>query len=149
MNLGFGIMHAGVSPYGLLEPAESDVQPIVLGEARYIDPETKDHVLDEDGNYLQTSGTRSRVLLALTTTLNSSSVLPGLGHDLKSITKLDSTAEKRLKSKVLQALRQLIEVEKAIAVDSILVTILSGKVEITVSFRDLISNEPDVALVKF
>jgi hypothetical protein len=86
-TLGAGLAPAGLSPAGFGTPATGDAvatgTPLrttqgTSGGGRYIDPQTRDYVVDAEGRLVGIGGVQQRVQLALTTTAGSS-ILTTLG----------------------------------------------------------------------
>ena len=140
---GFGTYAYGMSPYGLGTPATGVAPPVGAAGSRYINPQTRDYEIDPaTGQQAQMPGIRQRVLLALTTVLASSTAVPGMGVRLPK--KMGTTYEAEVRNAVLVALRQMIEVEKVLRVDAIIVKRTgTGRSSITVSYTDLTTGEAD------
>lgn len=141
---GFGNSPFGQFPFGVGSSATPDPLLGETTEARFIDPITKDFVSDPITNRLQDMPVLDqRVLLAITTTLQSSSAMPGLGIDFSTLKKIDAQFVSRVQSKIKLALLQMTDVEKVISISSILVKVGAvGRVHIKVSYIDLSTQLP-------
>lgn len=81
--VGLGGTPIGSSPFGMGTPIAAAAPPEqALQAARYIDPVTRDYVAGDDGEYLAMPSVRQRALIALGTTLGSSSALLEAGLKL-------------------------------------------------------------------
>jgi len=143
MSDGFGLMPFGLGPFGLETPDDPPEPPTGTAGSRYINPATGDYETDGvTGQLKQMPRTRQRVLLALVTLRRSASTSPGFGG--KYPRKMGTTFEIETRQAVLFALKHLIEVEKAIRIENILIERgLGSRARITVSYTDLDTNEPD------
>ena len=148
---GFGNSPVGTSPFGLGQPtttAEPPTVKVLAGLAtpgcRYLDPNTRDYVHDDDsGQLAQMPTTRQRVLLALLTVKGSSTVLPNLG--VRMPRKITEAFERETQHAVQSALHRLTVIERVVAVRAIKVERLAGtgRVGVTVEFVDLTTGEED------
>ena len=137
---GFGTMSFGLTPFGLGSPQAPGEAPTGGGGVRFINPVTRDYEIDAaTGQYAQMPSVRQRVMLSVGTELNSSGV-EGFGALLPR--KIGADFDAQARSTVVSALRQLIEVEKAIRLDSVTTERGTlGRARINISFTDLVTGE--------
>lgn len=156
---GFGDQPAGGSPYGLGTPSvQADLGGKALRVAnsnkqtgsRYFDPQKKDYVIGDDGRIEGMDDVQQLVVLAVTTTLGSSSD-SDLGQTLRSIDRITSNIEKRVESTLTQAVSRLVA-DGLIQVLGVRVTIVRpGVVHVRFQWRNLLSgldNETFVPLTR-
>lgn len=143
---GFGNSPFGITPFGTGTPAVAQAPPESPPEgARYLNPSTRDYEQGSDGEYKRMPITRQRVLLALTTLYNSSSVL--IGQGLKLPRKMDRHFEQRARVAVETVLRPLV-LERAIRLDGVAVERTStGRARIRVDFTDLATRQRDSVVI--
>jgi len=139
---GFGLMPAGLGPFGLGTPAEAPEAIEPTNGSRYINPATRDYEVDAvTGQFSQMPPTRQRVLLALTTRRDTSG-LPGFG--LKMPARMGDTFEAEARAAVQLALRHMTELERSLRVNAIVVEKGAlGRARLTVFYTDLLSGERD------
>lgn len=135
---GFGTIAFGTGPFGSGTPDAGEDPPTGEVGSRYLNPSTRDYQADPATRQLaQMPSTRQRVLLALTTELDSSAV-PGFGSRLPR--KMGGTYEAEVRAAIASALRQLTDVEKIVRLGIVQVERgLGGRSRITVPFTDLLS----------
>lgn len=115
---GMGFAPLGFSLFGYGVPASAGVDSGFIlqespnsasGDARYIDPYTRDYVIDEDGVVKGESAIASQVRLALFTT-KGSSVVQNLGSEFSNVKTFEKkTFERKMQQVVQQALSDLIK----------------------------------------
>ncbi len=134
---GLGLFSAGLGPFGIGTPDAPAAIPAPGAGSRYINPASRDYQQDASTRQLaQMPGVRQRVLLALTTLLGSSTAVRDFGTRRRS--KMGTTYDAEVRADVTSALRQLVEVEKIVVLESISVQRGGGgRSLITVSYRDL------------
>jgi len=143
MSKGFGTGPFGLFAFGAGLPDQGESLPPNLA-IRYLDPNTKDFAANEDGTFQEMPSTRQRVLLALATTKGTAAGLDTFGSTHPLIGVIDSQFDSKVNNSVREALKQLTEVEKIITLDGVeIVKSPNGRVEITVSYTDLISQDQD------
>jgi phage baseplate assembly protein W len=143
-NYGYGLAPIGYFPFGLYSPQENEAANISVPGARYLDPVEKDFTASVDGNLDTMPSVRQRVLLALSTGLGTSSVLPDFGNAIPTIKKIDQRFEILLKDSVKTALYQLTDIEKVIIIEDIIIDQnIQGRVSYTVVYNDLTTNKLD------
>lgn len=140
-DLGFGASGFGSSGFGFGTPASASssqsrifVQADGLqGNCAYIDPQTRDYVLDERGNKLGWDSIRQRVYLALRTKLGSS-VVTDQGIALPSGT---ITADLSIKNKnaVNAALKTMVDANLIEVVQVLTIRRGQSAVQIQVDWR--------------
>ena len=87
---------------------------------RDINPQTRDYEIDSvTKQQAQMPGLRQRVLLAVTTVLASSTAVPSMGVALPK--KMGTSYEAQVRNAVVMSLRQMIDVEKVLSCDAIIV----------------------------
>lgn len=135
-------MSAGLGPFGLGTPADSTERPTGKAGSRFLNPQTRDYEIDPaGGQYKQMPGTRQRVLIAVTTALNSSGQR-GLG--IKPPGRMSETFEAEQRAAVAEALRPMTEVEKSVRLDGVIVERGSGgRARTTIIFKDLVNGNTD------
>lgn len=132
------------SPFGLGTPDDATPPPPggQLG-ARYLDPVSKDYAVGPDGEYLRMPTLRQRVLLAIGTVLDSSSVQQTVGMRLPD--RVDSNFERRVQFSVKSALASLVSAGE-LRIDSVSVALpIPGRALITVAYTNLLTGESDSA----
>lgn len=140
---GFGNSSFGNSAFGDGDPDEGLSLPVNLS-IRYINPDTKDLGVDDDGTFLSMPGVRQRVLLALATAKGSVIGSEEFGSTIFEIGAIDSQFDSKVRSSINDALKQLVEIEKVISLDGIEIYKQSGgRVVITVSYTNLIEQDQD------
>lgn len=131
-----------VPPFGAGTPAEAPAPPERSPSgARFIDGATGDYARGDDGEYLRMPATRQRVLLALTTLQDSSTVMPDEG--LRMPRKIGDGFEHQARNAIKAALAPLVS-EGAIHIDAIAFDReRPGRVGATVVYTDLASGAQD------
>lgn len=137
---GFGTSAMGVAPFGVGTPAIPPPAPTGSAGSRFIDPLKRDYSVDAaTGQFKQMPGTRQRVMLAVLTELESSGIR---GFGIKPPTRMGTTFEAEMRGAVRTALRQMIEVEKCLRLDGVIVERgASGRASTTILYKDLITGE--------
>ena len=140
-DVGSGLMSAGLGPAGMWEPDDSaQTLPDPSTLIRELDPTTKTYSYDSDTRQLtQIGGTLQRVAWLLSTEFGSSTALPTTG--LARPVKITSQIVSDTKSRVLKALRPVIEIDRVIRVISIDVVSGGSRVAGTVNYQDLTTNQ--------
>ncbi len=143
---GFGLMPAGLGPFGLGTPAQGAEPPSGPAGSRYLNPITRDYQVDEEtGQFAQMPAVRQRVLIIVLTLKNSSAV-KGLGVRLPP--RMDETFESAVKAEITLALRQLTDVERVARLEDVKVDRgRSGRARITVVYTDLTTATRDQVTV--
>jgi len=130
----------GSTPFGYGTPTTAGTLPKRVAAANYLNPATKDYEQDPDtGELAQMPIVRQRVLLALTETFGSSSARPTDG--ILTPRKIGKDFQRAMADAVRQALRQLIEVERAIRVDDVTVRHEGSRAITTLSYTDLATGQ--------
>jgi len=139
---GVGISPVGLFPAGFALPETAADPPDGPDQARYLDYLLRDYVLRSDGELERMPITRQRVLLALSTLLESSTVQPEFGVRLPGI--IDQQDEAAVRSAVRVALRHLTSdgsvLLKAVTVNS---SDVIGRSQITVEYEDTSTLDSD------
>jgi hypothetical protein len=107
------------------------------GQARLIDPDTRDYAFDEDGRTIGMSGVRQRVYLALATVRGSSAVA-SLGQGYTSIQRIGDNTTAQIENEINLALADLIA-DGSITLLSISIrrdTTITSRLSIVVQWRD-------------
>jgi len=127
--------------YGFFTPATTEAPPSGAAGCRYINPATRDYEVDSDtGQLAQMPAKRQRVLIAVMTELGSSSALQDLG--IRRPRKMGTNFEGEMRAAVRATLRTMVDVEKVIRIDDIIVKRGSGgRAETTIVFTDLETEE--------
>lgn len=151
LTLGAGACRAGLAvagfgdPYAGEEPQGTALQNHVNGslqDARYIDPYTKDYIIDEQGRTQGQTSVSQQVYLALLTTFGSS-VNANLGSQFSNIktfsrktiaAQIDSVVRKSLSNLISNNSIQLIRTEVSLNTNNI-------ATNITVYWRDNFTNQ--------
>ncbi len=140
---GFGVLRAGLSPFGLGSPASASLPPDGAAGCRWINPATRSYEQDETTRqFKQMPSIRQQVYLAVATLLESSSTLRTQG--IRPPQKMGDTYEAEMKAAVALALRHLTDIRKVVRIDGI--TVLKGRGQrsrTTVSFTDLTTGKAD------
>ncbi len=146
----------GTSPFGFGSPATTDVnvgRALAMtdgirtqGDARYIDPKTRDYAVDSDtGRILGMTSAQQRVYLALVT-VKGSAADPTLGTDVRQVQTLAVNSIARIENATRAALAQLVN-ERAIRVVSIDVSVSGTVASIVVRWTDLSNAQTQVTTV--
>lgn len=131
-----------VAPFGTGAPATGAPLPTrPVAGARFIDPITKDYVYEADGSYQRMPTTRQRVLLAVTTVFQSSSVLP---DGIKMPRRMGSSWEQKAKVEVERVLRPIIR-DGSMKLHGVIVERVTpiGRSRITIAYTDLATGQRD------
>lgn len=136
-----------MGPFGPGTPLTSAAPPTGEAGVRYLNPATRDYQQDSRTKQLaQMPSLRQRVLLSLMTVLGSSSALPSLG--IRIPRKMGPQFEAELTTEIRFALRQLVDVENVMRLDSVLVERgVGGRARGTVSYTDLDTGKSDSVIV--
>ncbi len=139
---GVGLSSFGLSPYGTGTPVEGEAPPTGTAGSRYINPATRDYQQDPITKQLaQMPGVRQRVLLAVLTLANSSTVYKG---GIRQPRKMGTFFRAEMTQAVRATLRILTDVEKVIRIDSITVERGSGgRSRTTIEYTDLTTGASD------
>ena len=148
MTTGAGSTPFGSGPYGTGTPTTT---PVATGRvledtsnaqqgSRFIDPRTKDYVLNADGRFVGQQNTRHLVVHRLSTVLGSSATL-AVGHTLGQVERM--TQIKSIDTRIRAALS---DIEDQMTIESIDIStarsdIAPGRAFIVVKWRDLATNE--------
>jgi len=144
---GLGLAGYGSSQYGYGTPAtvNSTTAKLLLktdgtyGNVPKIDPNTKDFVLDENGNKIGDNSVNQMVYLALRTYKNASAVL-GFGIDINKVKVINDNIQVKIQLMVSEALSDLIS-RKMITLDKVLVTrVKQTAIQVDVLWTDLTNN---------
>lgn len=140
---GFGLLPAGLGPFGFGVPPEAALPPDGPSGSRYINPATKDYEQDPDTLQLkQMPALRQRVLIAMTMRKGSAVTLPDLGVAFP--TKMGTAFEAEVTASVRAALRQLTDIERVLRINAIAVERgASGRARVTLSYTDLTTGNTD------
>lgn len=144
---GYGIYPSAVSPFGLGTPLPAAAPPNGPSGTRFIDAATGDYKQDPTTKQLaQMPSTRQRVLLAVKTIQQSSTVNPKFG--IRSPRKMGTFFESEQRQAVREALAHLTDTEQVIRVDAITVERgLHGRSRTIIAFVDLTTGKPDKVAV--
>jgi len=139
--MGLGTSPLGLSQAGFAEPVEAPEPPVATQFVRAIDQATRDYGIDPvDGGFARTLPVRQRVQLALSTAAGSSTTLPEWG--LSRPRKQGDAFEAQMDASLRLALRQLVEVERLVAIESIRVERgQGGRAKAILRFRDLTTEQ--------
>ncbi len=132
-----------VYPFGAAAPANMAAPPPVPElTALYIDPRTRDHVVQGDGESGRMPTVRQQMLLALMTVIGTMSADQGFGITLPR--KIDETFERRVRTAVEIACRHITGPKRAkitsVTTDT---TTAMGRAVVAVSFTDLTTGLAD------
>lgn len=138
--MGFGLSPMGLFAYGSGTPLPADQLSDNVTNARYISVNNGDFLALDDGSLADMPPIRQRVILALATEKGSAAGLEWLGITLPK--KIDAAFETAARNAVRLALYQLLEVEKVIRLDAVIVEKLTqGRVVLNVSYTQLDNKE--------
>ncbi len=145
--LGVGLAPIGTSLAGI---GESDDDPQVpdgmSSMCREIDPVIRDYHVDTETLHLsQTTSVRQRVMIRLGTLRRSSTSLPELGVAMPP--KMDQHFVPKVVSAVYEALRQEIEIEKIVRIESVDVQRGNRRASVHVRYIDLTTGQREKATV--
>lgn len=150
-NLGMGFAPLGFSLFGFGFPAVAGYQTGFTleknpdgpsGDARLIDPYTRDYVIDENGLVTGQSSAAQQVFLAITTTLGSS-VNANLGSQFNNVKTFNAaTYQSQMAKIVQQALSTLIK-QGTISLVSVQASLNSNGVagNVTINWIDNTTNQ--------
>jgi hypothetical protein len=128
-----------VSPFGSGSPASTTASPVVppLG-ALYIDPRTRDNVVQTDGELARMPRVRQQMLIAVTTILGSMSTEQTRGIELPK--KIDENFARRVEISVRNACKHIVDAKiTSVTTD----TSIMGRAIPTVSYTDLTTGLAD------
>lgn len=138
--MGFGTSAMGLFAFGSGTPLPADELSDKVPNARYIGINNGDFQALEDGSLADMPPVRQRVIIALATEKGSAAGLEWLGMTLPK--KIDASFETAARNAVRLALYQMIEVEKVLRLDAVIVEKRTqGRVVLTVSYTDLTTLE--------
>ena len=141
---GFADSPLAVTPYGTGTPVAAQAPPDdPPAEARYLDPATRDYERGTDGAYLRMPKTRQRVLLALTTLRDSSTVM--LGKGLKLPLRMGPAWAHQAEIAVRAELAPLVA-DGSIRIDRVTVSRNVGRARILVDYVDLVTRQRDTVI---
>jgi phage baseplate assembly protein W len=147
MKLGFGNAHFGISFFGIGEPDQGTSLPENKGPARWVDSDTGDFSIDETGAFRNMPSVRQRVYMSIATATNSIAGQETFGSELHLIDKIDSKFQTRINAAVIKALLPMTR-DGVISLGTIETSKRSGgRVEITISYTDLITQDKDNASI--
>lgn len=112
----------------------SSTRSVSVRLRRYIDPKTRDYVVD-GGQLRQDDGFTSKVVLALATRLGSALAFPEFGSRLHEIKRADEQGRRLAEKHALKALAHLEREIGELKVDAKLPPHRPGAIELTVSGR--------------
>lgn len=134
---GLGATPIGSTPFGAGTPNEAIAPPEApLQGARFLNPDTKDHEVGEDGEYLAMPTVRQRMVIALATTLGSSAAL--LEHGIRLPTRIDERYPQKSSQSIRRALAFMVDAEE-VRIDSITLvdSRVTGRSEHVIAYTDL------------
>jgi hypothetical protein len=140
---GFGTAPIGTSPFGIGTPVSADPPPSTSAEqGSFLDYRTRDYELDEEGEFKRMPITRQRVLMLLSTELDSATALPGVGVSLP----------KRIDKRFPQIAEQNIRLALApigddIRIDAVTPRTQGGRADILVAYTDLTTGNSDTVTI--
>ena len=105
---------------------------IARKERRWIDPQTRDYVV-EDGDLKQDYGFTSQVVLALATRLGNCLVMPNFGSRLHEVRRADEQGRMLTEKHAIQALQHLTSKFSGLTVTASISTERPGVIELEVS----------------
>ncbi len=133
-------MSFAISPFGAGSTAFGKAPPTVTAKrAAYIDPRTRDYVLDSEGERQRMPEVRQQFLLALTTLLASSSADQTKGILLPQ--KVTDDLQRQVRTAVVTACKHITDAGRAVITNVVAEVLQTGRVQITVSYDDLTIGE--------
>lgn len=142
---GFGSPFA-ITPFGEGSPASQVAPPTKPAErAAYIDPMTRDYVLDSEGERARMPVVRQQMLLAIMTLLGSSSVARDRG--IRPPRKITEDVDRQMRNAVTDATRSITDAGRARIKNIAVVVLGTGRVQTTISYDDLTLGEEGVLVV--
>ncbi len=151
---GFGLAPFGLSPYGYGSPALANPNVGLIfkktdnsiGSNRFINPETRDYMIDEDtGRLVGQDAVQQLVYLALVTVKGSSAVT-NLGQSFTSIQVKTQNVDIIIKNEVNLALKKLID-KKQITLNDVFVEFVNGAALIRVVWTDISQNKQVTTII--
>lgn len=147
--LGMGFAPMGFSIFGYGSPATAGTQTGNLlqqtgsnfsGDARLIDPNTRDYSINQDGLVTGQNSIAQQVFLALMTTVGTS-VIATLGSQFSSLKTFDQNFQSKITNIVNQALSALIK-SRTIKVISVISSRNTNGIagNVTINWQNLINN---------
>jgi phage baseplate assembly protein W len=128
-------MSSAYSPFGPGTPLPATAPPEFPAErAAYMDPRTRDYVLDSESELSRMPVVRQQILLALTTKRGSSTVDPGFGIELPK--KIDENIATTMRNAVERATAHITSAGRASITDVTVERHMLG-VRTIVSYNDL------------
>lgn len=143
---GFGDSGFAITPFGSGTPLALVAPPTKPPEhAAFIDPVTRDYVLDIEGAAARMPEVRQQMVLAVTTLIGSSSVEPQRG--IRQPEKIDENIDRAMLEAVTAATAHVIRAKRA-TLDAVTTEVVSmGRLRTTISYTDLISGTPGQIIV--
>ncbi len=134
---GLGGSPIGSTPFGAGTPLEAIVPPEApMQGSRFINPDTKDHEVGDDGEYKAMPTVRQRAVIALGTTLGSSASLTE--HGIRLPDRIDERYPQRSAQAIRRALDFMVKAgEMRIDAITLLDAEVTGRSEHRVSYTDL------------
>jgi len=143
---GFASSPFATTPYGTGTPAVAVAPPSERAKgARYLNPSTRDYELDDEGEYRRMPSVRQQILLAVSTTLGSSAVERGQGIRLPG--KITPNLEREVSAFVTQATQHITSAGRATVDDVTAEVLQTGRIEITVAYTDLTTDDNGVVII--
>lgn len=135
---GFGNSAFSVTPFGSGTPATLVAPPTKPPErAAYIDPVTRDYVLDNEGEASRMPEVRQQVVLAVMTIVGSSSTEPRRG--IRSPRKIDENIERSMRASVVAATQHIVSAGRATVDDVRSTEVSMGRLRTIISYTDLVA----------
>jgi len=144
---GFGETELGLTPFGTGTADGTAAPPTTLpSTSRYVNFRTKDYEVADDGEYKRMPSVRHRVLMILSTTLDSAAALPGFG--LKLPARIDKRYPQLADHAIRLALKPMVRAGE-LKIEKIEVTrsSVTGRVDHVVKFKDLTTGNPDTVTI--
>lgn len=141
---GAGSSRAGTAPYGVGTPAAAPIpggrnrERIIdnrVTNSRYIDPVTKDYVMNADGRWVGVDGVRGAMHIAVATVRNSSAFL--MGHELDKIRTIGPAIDKEIEATFRTGCAHLTDAKLAEILSVTTVRVKDGALRIRLSWKDL------------
>lgn len=132
---------ATLTPFGSGTPSGGPAPPTKLADrAAYLDPRTRDYVVDAEGELARMPTVRQQMLLAVTTRKGSSSVDPGAGIELPK--KIDDNIDTVMRQAIERACAHITSAGRAV-ITEVKTTRTQLGVKTIIAYNDLTLGKTD------
>lgn len=144
--MGFGTSTAGLVPAGLYDETEPAAPPKPTEFSRFVGTDGRYLIDATSGNFARMPRLKQRIVLAVSTLLGSSTVLPEWGLSIPK--KMGQTFDAQVAVAIRKALRRLTDVERLMLITEIRVERDTWRARATVVYTDLSNGQTDEVAVE-